>query len=378
MNTVQLTSQERVARTLAREPADRVPIFDWFWRETEDEFVTRIGDARLGRGIHRFAAEPRPDRLTLWDHFEMDIMQVGWPDYRLRLVAPVVLDESAEWVLQRDGNDAVLRWWKHKMGTPEHVSFGVSTPETWAACRQFLTPSHERVRWHEFWPRYRRARARQRFVCYATVEVFEAVKDVLGHETMLRAMIRQPEWLRDVFDRYTQLQIDMLRLVEAEGMTCDGAFIYGDMAYNTGPFMSPKHYREFLFPYHKRLFDAFHSRGLPVIFHSDGDIRPVIEDLIAAGADAINPLENRAGMDLSKLAPAYGDRLGFVGNIDVAALLTNDREAIRAELVAKMGAAMPYHGYVYQSDHSIPPGVTIETYRWLLDEVREIGRYDQP
>ena len=188
-------------------------------------------------------------------------------------------------------------------------------------------------------------------------------------------MLKQPEWLRDVFETYTQFEIDMFRLCEAEVMTCDGAFIYGDIAYKNGPFMSPRHYREFVFPYHKRFFDEFHRRGMPVILHSDGDIRPLLPHFIDAGVDMINPMESRAGMDLRELAPQYGDRLGFCGNIDVTVLATNDRERIREELKSKLSAAMPYRGYLYHSDHSIPPGVTLETYRWVLEEVRRIGTY---
>ena len=372
-----MTPKERVRRTLDRQPADRVPIFDWFWEETEQTFVTEIQDPRLGSGIHQAGTdEGRHERLTLWEYFDMDLMQVGWPDQRLRLVEPTVVEETDEWVLQRDGNDAILRWWKHKMGTPEHVSFGIDTPEKWAEVKPLLKADPGRVRWDEWWPRYRRAKDADRFICWAGVEIIESVKDVLGHEIMLKNMIKRPEWIHDVFDTYTQFHIDMFRLAEAEGMTCDGAFIYGDTAYKNGPFMSPRHFREFSQPCLKRFFDEFHQRDMPVIFHSDGDIRLLLDGLIDAGVDMINPMEARAGMDVRELAPQVGDRLGFCGNIDVTVLATNDRDKIREELHSKMKAAMPYHGYMYHSDHSIPPGVTLDTYRWLLDEVRRVGKYE--
>jgi uroporphyrinogen decarboxylase len=370
-----LTSRERVARCLARQPHDRVPLSDWFWSETEREFVAQIDDPRLGRGIHA-ARETGHEQLTLVEYFDLDLIDVAWPDQRLHLVEPEVLEESDEWVLQRDGNLAVLRWWKHKMGTPEHVAFGINTPEKWQQVKHLLAASRERVRWDEFWPHYRRAREAGKFICFGGVEIIESTKDTLGHEIMLKNMIKRPEWIHDVFETYTQFEIDMFRLVEAEGMVCDGALIAGDTAYKNGPFMSPKHYREFCFPCHQRFFDEFHQRGMPVIFHSDGDIRPLIPHLIEAGVDMIHPLESRAGMDVRELAPQYGDRLGFCGNIDVTVLTTNDRERIRAELHSKMSAAMKYRGYMYHSDHSIPPGVTLETYRWLLDEVRRFGTYD--
>lgn len=375
-----LTARERVARALARRPHDRVPLFDWWWMETELDYLRQLADPRIapefsspGADAGRFAR--RGEGLTLWEYFDMDLIQVGWPDQRLRMVEPLVLEESDEWVVQRDGNDATLRWWKHKMGTPEHLGFGIDSPEKWRAVKPLLVPARERIRWDEFLPKYRRARRDERFVCYAAVEIIECVKDSLGHEQMLRAMIRRPDWLRDVFGAYTRFLIGMFELAREGGLECDGAFIYGDIAYKNGPFMSPRHYREFVQPCHRRLFDAFHARGMPVIFHSDGDIRPILDDLIAAGVDCINPMESRAGMDLRELAPRFGDRLSFCGNIDVTVLATNDRDRIRAELESKLRAAMPRAGYIYHSDHSIPPGVRLDTYQFVLDEVRRIGRY---
>ncbi|MFQ5805881.1 MAG: uroporphyrinogen decarboxylase family protein [Phycisphaerae bacterium] len=375
-----MTSRERVARTLARQQPDRVPIYDKFWFEAEREWREQLGCPYVfGPERSKFdwgATSPESQTTTLWDIFDMDITEVAWPDYRLRLVEPQILEETDEWIRQRDGNEAVLRWWKHKMGTPEHVSYGIDTPEKWAKVKHLLTASRERLRLDEFWPQYGRARAADRFLCYSTVEPFEMAKDVLGHEIMLKAMIKQPEWIHDIFDTYTRVAIEMFELTEAEGMVCDGAFVYGDMAYNTGPFMSPRHFREFLMPYHKRMFDEFHNRDMPVIFHSDGDIRLVLDDLIDAGVDAINPLEAKANMDVRELAPQYGNRLGFVGNIDVRVLLTNDPERIRPEVRSKLAAAMPYHGYICHSDHSVPPGVKLESYKLLLEEVKTVGRYE--
>jgi len=375
-----MTSKERVARTLAHRQPDRVPIFDKFWFEAEREFREQLGCPFVypaQRSIFDWAGTaPEAQLVNLWDIFDMDIAEVAWPDYRLRLIPAEVVQEDDQSVLLRDGNWAELRWWKHKMGTPGHVRFGIDSPEKWREVKGLLTPSTDRVRWHEFWPLYRRAREKNRFVCYGTVEPFETVKDILGHEMMLIAMIERPDWIHDIFQACTDIEIQMLELVEAQGMVCDGAFVYGDMAYRAGPLMSPAHYREFLQPCHKRFFDEFHNRGMPVIFHSDGDIRLVLDDLIAAGVDAVNPLEAKAGLDVRKLAPAYGDRLGFVGNIDATVLLTNDMDRIREEIRSKLSAVMPYCGYVYHSDHSIPPGVRLETYRAVLEEVRAFGVYE--
>lgn len=374
-----MTPRERVARTLAHQTPDRVPMYDQFWMETEHAYRAALGcplPPRKGKADWEGMSAAAASTKSRWELFDFDIIEVGWPDYRLRLEPPVVLEETDEWMLQRDGHGATLRWWKHRMGAPEHVAFEVTTPEKWRQVKHLLTPARERVRWEEFEPLYARARRDERFICYGATEIIEAVKDVLGHEAMLRAMIKQPEWVHDVFDAYCRLQIEMFRLVEAAGLKCDGAFIYGDIAYKNGPFMSPRHYREFVLPYHKRFFDEFRRRGMPILFHTDGDVRPLIPGFLEAGITCLSPLEAKAAMDVRALAPQYGEQLCFCGNIDVQVLETNDRERISAELESKLAAVMPYRGYVYHSDHSIPPGITLSTYQWVLSEVRRLGTYE--
>lgn len=376
----EMSSRERVARALARQTPDRVPIYDHYWYEAEMEFRRGLGCPLPPAGEVAELDTPRIARVhklpMMSEEFDMDILELGWPDFRLRMIPAVTLEENDESILQRDGNDAVLRWWKHKMGVPEHVRYEIDSPEKWAKVKPLLTATRERIRWDEYKPMYRRARDLDRYVCYCSVEPFEMIKDVLGHEIMLRAMIRQPEWIHDIFNTYTAVAIRLFEMWEAEGLTCDGAFIYGDMAYNTGPFMSPKFFREFLVPYHKRYFDEFHKRGMQVMFHSDGDIRTVLPDLIYSGVDAINPLECKANMDLRELAPKWGDRLGFVGGFDVRVMATNDRDRIREEVRSKLAAAMPYRGIIYHSDHSVPPGVTLDSYRFMLEEILRVGKYE--
>jgi uroporphyrinogen decarboxylase len=377
MSKPSMSSKERVARTLAHQQPDRVPIYDKFWFQAEKSFREQLGHPLIERES-RFDWDTAPcaQPQTVWELFDMDMVEVAWPDYRLRFTPPEIIEETDEWVLQRDGNEAELRWWKHRMGVPEHVKFGIDTPEQWARVKPLMTASRERVRWDEFWPLYRRAREANRYVCYATVEPIEMIKDVLGHEIMLRAMIKQPEWIHDIFDTYITVAVQMLEMVEAEGMVCDGAFVYGDIAYNTGPFMSPRHYREFVQPYHKRLMNEFHRRNMPVLLHSDGDIRLLLDDLMASGVDFINPVEAKAGMDVRELAPKYKERLGYCGNIDARVLETNDLDRIREEIRTKLAAVMPYRGYIYHSDHSVLPGTTLQTYQAVLEEVKKAGTYD--
>jgi uroporphyrinogen decarboxylase len=138
--------------------------------------------------------------------------------------------------------------------------------------------------------------------------------------------------------------------------------------------MSPDMYREILKPGHQRLFDFAHSKGLPVIFHSCGCIKPLLPDLIDAGINCLQAIEYKAGMDLVELFKEFGDRISFFGGIDARALVANDREWIERELQEKIPVIINNGGgYILRSDHSIPPQVDYPTLKFFFERGREIG-----
>jgi uroporphyrinogen decarboxylase len=105
---------------------------------------------------------------------------------------------------------------------------------------------------------------------------------------------------------------------------------YDDIAYKTGPLFSPAWLREHWVPRLRRLVDAWHARDTYCIFHSDGCLWPVLDDLLAAGIDALNPLEVLAGMTVGALRQRY-PQLVLTGGVDVSQLLPLGRpEEVRA------------------------------------------------
>jgi uroporphyrinogen decarboxylase len=80
-------------------------------------------------------------------------------------------------------------------------------------------------------------------------------------------------------------------------------------------------------------------------------------------------------MDTVALKREYGDRLAFMGGIDVRAMAHPDPRAIEEEIGSKFAVAKPGGGYIYHSDHSVPNDVSLEQYRRVLDLVREYGEY---
>jgi uroporphyrinogen decarboxylase len=209
----------------------------------------------------------------------------------------------------------------------------------------------------------------------AGANVFEQIHPVCGHEYMLMGMVLEPDWILDMCDVYAQMNIRLMeRLFAAEGKP-DGIWFYEDMGFKEKPFMSPAMYRELIWPAHKRTFDYAHSIGCKVTVHSCGFVEPLVEGLIEAGMDCLQAMEVKAGMDVRRLKSRFGERIAFMGGMDVRALETNDLAKVDAELAAKLPAAMAGGGYVLFSDHSISPRVEYDTYRHFLARGLEMGTY---
>ena len=189
------------------------------------------------------------------------------------------------------------------------------------------------------------------------------------------AMVEDPEWVRDVSRVFTGQMLRNLDAVMATGIQPDGLWIYGDMAFKSSTMCSPQMYRELFWPDHKRLADWAHAHNMKFIYHTDGDVNGVIDLYLAAGFDCLQPLEAKASMDIRELCPRYGDRLAFFGNIDVMKMITNDVALIKTEIREKLAAGKATRGYIYHSDHSVPPQVSWTTYQEIIKLVKQYGAY---
>ncbi|MCX5675104.1 MAG: hypothetical protein NTX87_08855 [Planctomycetota bacterium] len=360
-----LTSRERVKRILRRRPVDRVAAFESFWSDTRDAWVAQ---GHIGKDE------------SLEDHFNLDL-RVQWTfnsvadlDFKEEIV-----EETEETKLVRSGNGALLRWWKNRSGTPEHVDFAVKDRAAWEEITRphLVNAANDRRRIDFEAYRAARAHARERgaFFCWGGVNVFELMHPVCGHVNMLLGMALDPDWVKDMCRVYADLIIRLMEVLFAEEGLPDGIYFFEDMGFKERPFMSPRMYKEIIWPSHKRTFDFCRARGLPVVVHSCGFVEPLVPGLIEAGMDCLQAMEVKAGMDLVRLKKLYGDRIAFCGGMDIRTLETNDPAAVEAELAKNLPAAMAGSGYILHTDHSVSTRVKYETYKYFLERGRAMGTY---
>ena len=184
-----------------------------------------------------------------------------------------------------------------------------------------------------------------------------------------------PERMGEAIHRLGQFCLDGAKAeIDAADGLLDGFVIWGDVAYKKSMFFSPAYWRQYYKPWVKAIADYAHDNGLPVLYHGCGNVRQIFEDFIEIGIDAYNPLEVKAGMDVVQLRQQYGHKITFCGGSDIQIWETADKQQIRKEVLYRLNAAKG-GGLIFQSDHSVASDVPGATYDYIVNLVREYGKY---
>ena len=180
------------------------------------------------------------------------------------------------------------------------------------------------------------------------------IRAPLGMELFSYIWEDEPTVLAEHFDLCMALELTMIHAIADKSLSpC--ALTAGDIAMKNTLMHSPQWLREQFFPRLKRLNDAWHEHGVLCLFHSDGDITSVMDDLIATGIDGVNPIETTAGMDISWLKKHYGDKIFLTGGIDMSTLLslgTADEVRLVCENAVKAAPTGYFMGSTTELDNS--------------------------
>jgi hypothetical protein len=369
-----LRKLDRMNKALRHEEPDRVPISDFFWGSFKERWRRELG----------LSADADP-----YYHYDLDwVVTVPNMDPWIRPFE--TLKEDAEEVVVKTGFGAVMR--KHfQYPMPETTAWDVDTLEKLeeavfenpADPRRFFAGGDNQIAgvgdgfqrnsppWIETVKSLHPA-----FPVYGSImEASECLTRLIGLVKAMMWMAEFPERMGAVIRRIGEFYLKMAKAEIAAGAgLLDGLVIWGDVAYKKSTFMAPAYWREHFKPCVAQMTQAAHAAGLPVIYHGCGNVKAIVADYIEMGVDACNPLEVKAGMDVVELRQQYGHRIGFCGNSDIQVWESGDRDAIRREVLRKLEAARG-GGMIFQSDHSVSSSVSGHTYDYIVQLVREHGRY---
>lgn len=352
-----MDSRERILTALSHREPDRVPIHDGPWPAT----------------IDRWHREGLPEDMSPAEYFGYEIVFMGC-DLSPRFPEET-LEETDEYVIQRTATGAINKNFRDRRSTPGLVDRPIKTKEDWPPIRDRLYPDETRVDWEDLRAHVGRARREGKFILFAGSYGYDMLQSYMRSERLLMAMATDPEWVREMIVTLAELNVAMAGMMMERGIEFDCFWCGNDMGYRNGLLFSPETYRRTHREADRMVFSFFHRHDKPVFLHSDGDVSELLPDLIEVGVDCLHPLEVKAGMDLKRLKQEYGDRLSFWGGIDARVMAAPDLLPIEQEIASKFEVAKAGGGYIYHSDHSVPPNVSFERYCHVMELVAKYGQY---
>ncbi len=155
----------------------------------------------------------------------------------------------------------------------------------------------------------------------------------------------------------------------------DGFALCADYCLNDGPFLSPNQFAEFVAPYLKRLITGYREQGFRTIKHTDGNIMPILDQLVDCEPDALHSLDPQGGVDLAAVKQRYGGRVCLIGNVNCGLLDTGTDEEVVEAVRDALRHGMPGGGYVLSTSNCIYAGMALRRYELMLDVWRREGNY---
>lgn len=367
-----MTGKERVFAAIERKPADRIPIYDSFWLDT----------------VSRWKQEGLAEDVDPAEYFDFDIHMMGI-DTSPRFT-PELLKEEGEMITIRDRFGYVVKKEKNKSRTMLYLSHPVTNQQQWDAIKgQFgITPDEPArvginpfpfqldmgVSWDQVRKDYEQVRQKDKYILATAYGPHEAILRLHGFEKVLYSMCDSPDLLTEIAETYSDFLIEVIAESIKQEVLFDGFFLVEDLAATNGMLFSPDHWRQVFKLSMKKIGDFLRSNGIHFWMHSCGNAEPIFNDFIECGLEVLNPLEAKSGLDVRDLKGTYGNDLTFFGNIDAMKMSGTDEE-IEEELNGKITAAKKDGGYIYHSDHSVPPEVSWQRYQKIMEMVKQYGSY---
>ncbi|NOY75988.1 MAG: hypothetical protein GXP32_09410 [Kiritimatiellaeota bacterium] len=150
----------------------------------------------------------------------------------------------------------------------------------------------------------------------------------------------------------------------------DGYALCSDYCFNDNPFLSPSQFSEFITPYLKKLVRGYRDLGFHVIKHTDGNIMPILDQLVECEPHALHSLDPQGGVDIAEVKRLIGDKVCLIGNVSCSLMDSgSDAEVVEsAEYALTQGA--PGGGYIFSTSNCVYTGMKLKRYELILDAWR--------
>lgn len=187
------------------------------------------------------------------------------------------------------------------------------------------------------------------------------------------AIADDPDGVKEMAESMAQAVIERNKCLQESGIDC--LFLCSDYCYNSGPFLSPAMFEEFIQPYLYKIIDAARKDGLYTIKHTDGNIMPILDQLVECKPHALHSLDPMAGVDIKEVKSLVGHKVCLCGNVHCAALQTGTDEEVIASAEYALTHGKPGGGYIFCTSNIPFKGMKPERYNMILDVWKRMREY---
>ncbi len=325
-----MTPRERWLAVLQRQTPDRVPMDYWTTDEARAKLLKHLG---------------LTDELAMLKRLHIDRPFAVSPEY----VGPPVPDDKDVFDITYRQMDYGVGAYREAVG---HPLAAYTTVDEIEASYRWPDPD-----WWDY------SRLPDQIAPYAEYpirgggsEPFLIYKNLRGQEQAFMDLVLYPEIVHYCLDHLFELAYqNTIRIYDAIPGKVMISYVAEDLGSQEGLLFSPQQIHEFLIPRMKRMIDVAHEAGAYVFFHSDGGVRRILPDMIAAGIDVLNPIQWRCpGMEREGLKRDFGDRLIFHGAMDNQYTLPfGTVEEVRQEVLDNYRILGEGGGYILCPCHNI-------------------------
>jgi uroporphyrinogen decarboxylase len=193
-------------------------------------------------------------------------------------------------------------------------------------------------------------------------------------EEQAAAFFERPDEMKRNAERMVERALERGKRLREAGY--DGFALCADYCFNTGPFLSPRMFAQFVTPYLARLVSGYREMGAYVIKHTDGNIMPILDQLVSCRPHALHSIDGQArDMDLAVIKRRVGEQVCLIGGVQCSLLQTGTEEEIIENCRYALRHGMPGGGYIYSTTNVAFKGLLLERYLLILEMRQQFGRY---
>jgi hypothetical protein len=191
------------------------------------------------------------------------------------------------------------------------------------------------------------------------------IRDMLTFEGLAYALYDYPAMIEDMVETACVLVEHSLEQILPH-FKLDFASGWEDIAYKSGPIVSPKFYRNVITPRYKRIHNKLKAAGIDIWgIDCDGDVRPILPAMMEGGVNCLVPFEVNGCAHPAVLLKEYGGDLRIMGGVDKLEM-GKGRDAIR-RYMDSIAPLIERGGYIPFCDHRCPPNIKPDDYLFYLD-----------